>query len=355
MGRKIIHVDMDCFFAAVEIKHNDQLLKKPVAVGGRADQRGVIAAASYEARVFGVKSAMSTAYALRLCPDLILVHPKFHLYKEESQKIREIFMRYTDTIEPLSLDEAFLDVTNSPLHGGSATLIAKEIRETILIERGLAASAGIASNKFLAKIASDLKKPNGQYTIAPEYNLAFTENLPVEKIFGVGKKTKEYMHSLNIKTCADLRKLNLYELQNYFGKFGDRLNDLCRGIDNRPVKTDSIRKSFSVERTFTNDLETGETLKTGFKKVYDEFTQRFAHSKFDQDDIKGFSFKIKSFDFKSRTKDSSSKRGVPEYEEALTQFLNFWESDAQPIRLIGFGVRLKTPTEDHQMEFEFNL
>lgn len=351
--RKIIHLDMDCFFAAVEVKHNDLLLKKPVAVGGRADKRGVIAAASYEARAFGVKSAMATATALKLCPHLTIVHPQFSLYKEESAAIKEIFKRYTDIVEPLSLDEAFLDVSSSKLHGGSATLIAKEIRNTILIERGLTASAGIANNKFLAKVASDLKKPNGQFTIAPRYNSAFTEKLPVEKIFGVGQKTKERMHSLKIFTCSDLRKLSLYELQKNFGKFGDRLNDLCRGVDHRPVKTNTVRKSFSVERTFDIDLSSESEIVQGFTRVYEDFIKRFEASKHDPSEVKGVSFKLKTHDFVLKTKDSVSKRIIPEKDEALHKLVSFWKETSEPIRLIGFGVRLINPNrEGRQLEWE---
>jgi len=352
--RKIIHVDMDCFFAAVEVKHNDLLLKKPLAVGGRADKRGVIAAASYEARAFGVKSAMSTAMALKLCPHLTIVHPQFSLYKEESIAIKEIFSRFTDAIEPLSLDEAFLDVTTSELHNGSATLIAREIRNTILIERGLTASAGIANNKFLAKVASDLKKPNGQFTISPKFNLEFTEKLPVEKIFGVGKKTKEYMHSLDVYTCADLRKLDLLTLQQYFGKFGDRLNSLCRGVDHRPVKTHSVRKSFSVERTFDVDLKIEDEIIQGFHRVYDEFSKRFEASKHSESEVKGVSFKLKSHDFVLKTKDSISKKRIPDREEALNKIISFWKENKEPVRLIGFGVRLINPEkEDLQLELIF--
>jgi DNA polymerase-4 len=351
--RKIIHVDMDCFFAAVEVKHNDLLLKKPIAVGGRADKRGVIAAASYEARAFGVKSAMSTAMALKLCPQLIIVHPQFSLYKEESVAIKEIFSRYTEIIEPLSLDEAFLDVTTSTLHGGSATLIAREIRHTILLERGLTASAGIANNKFLAKVASDLKKPNGQFTIAPKYNFEFTEKLPVEKIFGVGQKTKERMHSLNIFTCNDLRKLSLLELQKNFGKFGDRLNNLCRGVDHRTVKTNSVRKSFSVERTFDVDLSSEAEVVQGFLKVFDEFTKRFEASKHSSTEVKGVSFKLKTHDFVSKTKDNVSKKIIPKKDEALNKLISFWKETQEPVRLIGFGVRLINPDkEGRQLEFE---
>ncbi len=349
--KKIIHIDMDCFFAAVEVKHNSELLKKPVAVGGMADRRGVIAAASYEARKFGVRSAMSTAHALRLCPELILVHPQFSLYKEESAKIHEIFRRFTDKIEPLSLDEAYLDVTDSEECDGSATLLAKKIRHTILLERGLTASAGIANNKFLAKISSDLKKPNGQFTVSPKDNDAFTKILPVGKIWGVGKKTEERMHKLGFKTCGDLRSLSLLELQRLFGSMGDHLHKLCRGIDDREVKTNSIRKSFSVERTFPTDLATKEEIRDGFKKVYIEFVSRFESSKLKDAKIKGAHFKLKSFDFQSKSKDVGSYKEVPDFESALEHMMSFWENSQEKTRLIGFGIKFDTEVTN-QLEFE---
>lgn len=350
--RKIIHVDMDCFFAAVEVKHNSELLKKPIAVGGRADRRGVIATASYEARKFGVRSAMSTAYALRLCPDLILVHPKFSLYTEESIKIREIFKRYTDKIEPLSLDEAYLDVTDNTDFNGSATLLAKKIRQTVLMERGLTASAGIANNKFLAKVCSDLRKPNGQVTIPPDQNSSFTAKLPVGKIWGVGKKTEERMHKLGFKTCGDLRSLQLLEAQRLFGSMGDYIYRLCRGEDDREVKTSSVRKSFSVERTFERDLSTKNEIIAGFQKVYIEFQTRIEKSRFKDAKIKGVHLKLKTHDFQSKSKDFGTLKHVPGFETALKHLVAFWEQDSNQIRLIGFGVKFDTEDSD-QLEFQF--
>ncbi len=348
--RKIIHIDMDCFFAAVEVKHNDLLLKQPVAVGGKADRRGVIAAASYEARKFGVRSAMSTAYALKLCPKLIIVPPKFNLYKEESAAIREIFERFTSKIEPLSLDEAYLDVTDNTDCGGSATLLAKKIRQTILIERGLVASAGIANNKFLAKICSDIKKPNGQFTIAPRDNDAFTKILPVGKIWGVGKKTEERMHKLGIKTCSDLRNLSLLELQKNFGSMGDSLHGYCRGIDLREVRSNSVRKSFSTERTFASDLQTRADICKAFEKVYTSFVTSFEKSKHKDSKIKGAHFKLKNSDFQSRSKDVGSIKKIPDFDTALSHLISFWESDPKDIRLIGFGVKLEIE-DTSQLEF----
>lgn len=349
--RKIIHIDMDCFFAAVEVKHNIELLKKPVAVGGRSDRRGVIAAASYEARKFGVRSAMASGLAVKLCPDLIIVHPQFSLYKEESVEIQKIFKRYTAKIEPLSLDEAYLDVTDSTDFEGSATKIARHIRHAILMERGLTASAGVANNKFLAKVSSDLNKPNGQFTIAPHHNDAFTKTLPVGKIWGVGKKTEERMHKLNLHTCGDLRELSLLDLQRHFGSMGDHLHKLCRGEDNREVKMNTIRKSFSVERTFSTDIKTKDEFIRGFTKVYTEFTARFEKSKFTDSKIKGLHFKIKSFDFLSRSKDYGTLKSVPDFETSLNYALAFWQEKQEPVRLIGFGIKFDTDITN-QLEFE---
>ncbi len=348
--KKIIHIDMDCFFAAVEVKHDLRLLKKPVAVGGGRDQRGVIAAASYEARKFGVRSAMSTVHALRLCPDLILIHPKFSLYKEESVEIHKILKNFTDKIELLSLDEAYLDVTKSREFKGSATLLAKKIRQTILLKRGLTASAGIANNKFLAKISSDLRKPNGQFTVSPHKNSSFTKFLPVGKLWGVGKKTEECMHKLGFKTCGDLRRLSLLEIQRLFGSMGGHLYKLCQGIDDREVKTNSVRKSFSVERTFPQDLITKNEIQEGFKQVYIEFVARFKTSKVKGYKIKGVCFKLKSFDFQSRSKDVGIFKDIPDYDTALSYMISFWEGLPEKTRLIGFGIKFDT-NKINQLEF----
>ena len=218
--RKIIHVDMDCFYAQVELRDRPELRGKPVAVGGCPDNRGVISTADYVARKYGVRSAMSAAYAMKICPHLTIIHQGFQKYKLESEKIREVFCRYTNLIEPLSLDEAFLDVTESTECEGSATFLARKIRSEIFAETGLTASAGIASNKFLAKIASDWKKPNGQFTVHPNDIDKFMVDLKVEKIFGVGKVTAKKMNSLGIYTCYDLQGLSHSDLIRNFGKWG---------------------------------------------------------------------------------------------------------------------------------------
>nr|WP_281413848.1 DNA polymerase IV [Rhizobium rhizoryzae] len=251
--RKIIHVDMDAFYASVEQRDNPDLRGKPVAVGGAA-ARGVVAAASYEARKFGVHSAMPSVTAARKCPDLIFVRPRFEVYKAVSQQIREIFAEYTPLIEPLSLDEAYLDVTENLKDMPIATEIALEIRQKIKAVTGLNASAGISYNKFLAKMASDLNKPNGQAVITPRNGPAFVEQLPVKKFHGVGPATAEKMHRLGIHTGGDLKTKSLPFLTDHFGKSGPYFYCIARGIDNRQVKPDRVRKSIGSEDTFAADI-----------------------------------------------------------------------------------------------------
>jgi len=251
--RKIIHVDMDAFYASVEQRDNPDLRGKPVAVGGAA-ARGVVAAASYEARKFGVHSAMPSVTAARKCPDLIFVRPRFEVYKAVSQQIREIFAEYTPLIEPLSLDEAYLDVTENLKDMPIATEIALEIRQKIKAVTGLNASAGISYNKFLAKMASDLNKPNGQAVITPRNGPAFVEQLPVKKFHGVGPATAEKMHRLGIHTGGDLKTKSLSFLTDHFGKSGPYFYGIARGIDNRQVKPDRVRKSIGSEDTFAADI-----------------------------------------------------------------------------------------------------
>ncbi|MGZ5006943.1 MAG: DNA polymerase IV [Methylobacter sp.] len=252
--RKIIHIDMDAFFAAVEQRDFPQYRNKPLIVGGSPDSRGVVATCSYEARQYGIHSAMPSAHAYRLCPQAIFVKPRFDAYQQASMAIRKIFADYTDIVEPLSLDEAYLDVTQSNLYQGSATLIAKAIKAAIKQETQLTASAGVSYNKFLAKIASDINKPDGFYLITPEQGPDFAERLAVEKFHGIGKATSAKMHALGIKTGKDLKELPLEILQHYFGKAGLHYYSISRGIDNRPVNNYRIRKSVGVEVTFQRDI-----------------------------------------------------------------------------------------------------
>ncbi|WP_409519272.1 DNA polymerase IV, partial [Pseudescherichia sp.] len=247
--RKIIHVDMDCFFAAVEMRDNPALRNIPIAIGGSRERRGVISTANYPARKFGVRSAMPTGMALKLCPHLTLLPGRFDAYKEASRHIQAIFSRYTSRIEPLSLDEAFLDVTDSVHCHGSATLMAQEIRQSIFNELQLTASAGVAPVKFLAKIASDLNKPNGQYVITPDEVPAFLKTLPLAKIPGVGKVSAAKLETLGLRTCEDVQKSDLAMLLKRFGKFGRVLWERSQGIDEREITGERLRKSVGVERT----------------------------------------------------------------------------------------------------------
>jgi DNA polymerase-4 len=252
--RKIIHIDMDAFFAAVEQRDKPEYRNKPVIVGGAPGSRGVVATCSYEARRYGVHSAMPSAHAYRLCPQAIFVKPRFEAYQQASLMIRKIFADYTDLIEPLSLDEAYLDVSATTMHQGSACLIAKDIKAAIKQKTQLIASAGVSYNKFLAKIASDINKPDGFYLITPDQGAAFAEQLQVGKFHGIGKATSDKMQALGIQTGKDLKKLSLEVLQQHFGKSGLHYFNICRGIDNRPVNSDRITKSVGVETTFQQDI-----------------------------------------------------------------------------------------------------
>ncbi|MBN2215227.1 MAG: DNA polymerase IV [Bacteroidales bacterium] len=251
--RKIIHIDMDAFYASVEQRDNPELKGKPVAVGGY-HSRGVVAAASYEARKFGVHSAMSSAVAKIKCPELRFVNPRFDVYRSVSGQIRKIFLEYTDLVEPLSLDEAFLDVTVNKKDIQSATMIAGEIKKKIFEQTGLTASAGISINKFLAKVASDYQKPDGLFVIKPEDAESFVEKLPVEKFYGVGKVTSRKMRQMGIIKGLDLKRFDVQELIRKFGKIGSFYYDMARAIDTRPVEPERVRKSVGAERTFNADL-----------------------------------------------------------------------------------------------------
>jgi len=266
LQRKIIHIDMDAFYASVEQRDNPELRGKPVAVGG-SRERGVVAAASYEARKFGVRSAMPSVTAKRKCPELIFVKPRFDAYKEASRQIRAIFARHTPIIEPLSLDEAYLDVTENPRGVASATRIAEEIRAAIRDETGLTASAGVSYNKFLAKLASDHRKPDGLFVITPSMGPAFVETLPVGKFHGVGPATTRKMNSLGIETGLDLKARTLPFLQRHFGKAGSYYYWIARGVDERPVRADRIRKSIGAENTFFEDIFTFDAARAALEPI----------------------------------------------------------------------------------------
>jgi DNA polymerase-4 len=338
MQRKIIHCDCDCFFAAVEMRDNPSLSSVPLAIGGRSDRRGVIATCNYSARKFGVRSAMSTAHALKLCPHLTVVPGSMAKYKEVSQQIMSIFLDYTDVIEPLSLDEAFLDVTGSEHCHGSATLIAEEIRSRVEAEVGITISAGIAPNKFLAKIASDWNKPNGIYVIKPEQVEKFLLSLPVKKISGVGDKTAQKMAQVGIVTCLDLRAKSLIELVERFGKFGKRLFELARGIDHRPVKTSRIRKSISVEHTYPTDLQNVEECLSQLPVLIEELENRYNKYK-ETRLVAGVVVKIKFFDFVQTTAENTVVE--PDISHFRQLLCDAYTRGERPVRLIGVGYRLK--------------
>jgi DNA polymerase IV len=351
--RKIIHIDMDCFYAACEVKRRPELKGKPLGVGGPPNSRAVLTTASYEARKFGVRSAMPSSQAVRLCPDLILVPPNFELYKKESKAVRKILERYTDKIEPLSLDEAYLDVTGSEHEGGVATKIASSIRKAIEDEIGLTASAGIAPNKFLAKIASDWNKPNGQFTVKPSEVAAFVKNLKIEKIWGVGKVTAKKMHSLGLHTCEDIQKQPVDQLVRWFGSRGLELRDLALGIDDREVVTHWERRSLTVEETLSEDATTFEKAKSYLPELYRDWETRMLRSN-EREKIRGFVVKLKFTDFKTTTHETSS-REWPRLEDFEQLLARAWERRGDPIRLIGIGVRLGgdgPKTSKDQLSFE---
>ncbi|UXR65422.1 DNA polymerase IV [Bdellovibrio bacteriovorus] len=355
--RKIIHIDMDCFYAAVEVKHRPELKGKPLGIGGPPNSRSVLCTASYEARKFGVRSAMPSSQAVRLCPQLILIPPHFDLYKAESRKVREILERFTNKIEPLSLDEAYLDVTDCPLFGGSATLIAQEIRRLIYTELKLTASAGVAPNKFLAKIASDWKKPNGQFVIRPQDVEVFVKDLPVGKIFGVGKVTGQKMNDLGLYTCGDIQKYSVSELSQWFGSRATELYDFARGIDNRDVITEWERKSLTVEETFNKDLPTLEECAKALPALYEDFVLRMDRGQY-HDRIKGLVVKLKFFDFKQTTHEEVI-HDLPTLQDFERLLEKAWNRRAVPVRLVGLGVRLgsqkKSTTDEDSSQLKFAI
>ena len=308
--RKVIHVDMDAFYASVEQRDNPDLRGKPVAVGG-SRERGVVAAASYEARRFGVHSAMPSVTAKRLCPEIVFVKPRFDVYKEVSLQIRTIFAEYTPLIEPLSLDEAYLDVTENLKGIEYATQIAKEIRARIWEETRLTASAGISLNKFLSKMASDQNKPNGQFVITPDMAPAFVEGLRVGKFHGIGKKTEEKMNRLGIFTGLDLKARSMDFLQEHFGKAGSHYYWISRGVDERPVQPDRIRKSVGAENTFERDLSSYEEMKEALAPIIDKVWNYCART-----GVRGrtVTLKVKYEDFEQITRSRSIQQEIDNRE-----------------------------------------
>ena len=328
---------MDAFYASIEQRDFPDLRGKPVAVG-RAKDRGVVAAASYQARKYGVFSAMPSVTALKRCPQLIFVPPRFDVYRAVSEQIRTIFKEYTDLVEPLSLDEAFLDVTDNKKNMPSASLIAKEIKDRIFLETSLTASAGVSYNKFLAKIASDVNKPNGFFLIKPQDAIQFLNQLPIEKFFGVGKKTAEKMKSINITNAVELRAKDKHFLIQHFGKAGAYFYDIVRGIDNRRVEANRERKSIGVERTFPNDLQTLSEINHALEKIKTELILLLEKGQY-----KGRTLilKIKFHDFKQATHGITFSYPITKSEQlhsATKQLLSEMDIDNKKIRLLGLTI-----------------
>lgn len=342
--RKIIHIDMDCFYAAIEERENPSLRGKPLAVGG-SRRRGVLTTANYEARKYGCRSAMPVYKALELCPHLTLVPVQFDLYRAESSRIRAIFGRFTDLIEPLSLDEAYLDVSHLETNGAA---IAREIRAQIKEERGLTASAGIACNKLIAKIASDWNKPDGQYEVTAENFDAFVSALPVGKIWGVGRKMREKLSALGVENCADLQKIGKIELARRFGKWGLELWELSRGIDESPVQPDRIRKSLSSENTFSDNIETLPALIPQLRGLVEGLAEDLA-GKYSDRVIRSLVVKLKFADFEQTTAERAWHVLEPSVFEELAA--EAWRrGNNRPVRLLGAGVRFEDPRDSIQME-----
>ncbi|WP_051155304.1 DNA polymerase IV [Noviherbaspirillum massiliense] len=344
--RKIIHCDCDCFYAAVEMRDDPSLRGRPLAVGGRPDQRGVIATCNYEARKFGIRSAMSTAQALQRCPDLIVLPPAMDKYRTASKQILAIYRDYTDLVEPLSLDEAYLDVTHSPHFKGSATLIAQDIRARIAQDVGITASAGVAPNKFIAKIASDWNKPDGMFVIRPQEVDAFVAALPVDKLFGVGKVTALKLKKLGASTCADLRSWSIVELQRRFGKFGASLHGLCRGIDLREVSPSRERKSISVEETFVTDVPDLAACLAQLPALFDKLGERVRRAKAERHIHKLF-IKIRFADFRRTTAECVGT--VLDYEQFGKLLYTAYQRGRKPVRLLGAGIRLSDEDDVNQL------
>ncbi len=353
--RKIIHVDMDAFYASVEQRDNPELRGKPIAVGG-GENRGVVAAASYEARKFGVRSALSGVLAKKYCPELIFVRPRFDRYKEVSMQIRSIFEEYTDLVEPLSLDEAYLDVSQNKKGIPSASAIARQIREKIFAVTGLTASAGISINKFIAKVASDVNKPNGQKTVNPEEVESFLSALPIRKFYGVGKVTTEKMYQLGIFTGADLRERSLEFLEQHFGRSGAFYYDVVRGIHNSEVKASRVAKSVAAEHTFDENLTSEIFMLEKLDSIADQLIKRLRRY-----DIAGktVTLKIKYSDFTLQTRSKTlpyfiSDKGL--ILETVKELL-YQEKMRDSVRLLGISIS-NLNTEDRkavavQLKFDF--
>ena len=347
--RKIIHIDMDCFFAAVEMRDNPTLTTQPLAIGGEAALRGVIATCNYIARRFGVRSAMPSALAKKLCPPLVLLPGRMSLYQEISRHLQTIFLRYTPLVEPLSLDEAYLDVTDSECNLGSATLMAQEIRACIFMELGLTASAGVAPNKFLAKLASEQSKPDGLYVIQPHEVDEFIRQLPLGKLPGVGPKSEARLRSQGFYSCEDLRALSAAELYQRFGKLGELLSRRVWGVDNTPVQVERVRKSVSVEMTLTADVTDEQTCLVLLEQLLPELERRFLRV-CTPDQLTGLGVKLKSADFHQTTVYRRADGYLPQLFPLLLKE-GLQRVEGRSIRLLGLVVGL---AEEQQVQ-QFTL
>lgn len=353
--RKIIHVDMDAFYASVEQMDNPLLKGKAIAVGG-GENRGVVSAASYEARKFGVRSAISGVLAKKYCPELIFVRPRFDRYREISQKIRKIFLEYTDLVEPLSLDEAYLDVTENKKGNPSASLIAQEIRRRIFEEVGLTASAGISINKFIAKVASDYNKPNGQKTVNPDEVIAFLEELPIGKFYGVGKVTKDKMYQLGIFTGLDLKGKSLEFLEKHFGKSGGYYYYIVRGIHNSEVKPERIAKSVATEHTFDENLTSEVFMKERLEIIAGELERRLKKYGIAG---KTVTLKIKYSDFSQQTRSKTLPYFISDRVLLLETAIEllYQERMKDSVRLLGISLNNLNTEEKKaivvQLKFDF--
>ncbi|MGL5661976.1 MAG: DNA polymerase IV [Aeromonas sp.] len=348
--RKIIHIDMDCFFAAVEMRDNPALREVPLAIGGAAERRGVISTCNYVARRFGVRSAMPSGLAKKLCPPLVLIPGRMAVYKDISRQLRAIFLRYTDLVEPLSLDEAYLDVTHSHCCNGCATLMAEEIRQVIVSELGLTASAGVAPNKFLAKIASEQRKPDGLFVIRPHEAAEFVRPLPLGVLPGVGRKTAERLEAQGLYTCEDARAVPHDELVRRFGKLGDMLSTRIWGLDEQPVEAQRVRKTIGVETTLASDVCDEQGCVNVLAQLLPELERRFERA-CSADQLMGQGIKLKFADFQQTT----VYRSQGGYQRALfTPLLKegLLRAQGRPIRLLGLVVGLPKEGEVNQLTLD---
>ncbi|MBA3542867.1 MAG: DNA polymerase IV [Chthoniobacterales bacterium] len=332
-SRAIIHLDMDCFYAAIEVRDRPELRGKPIGVGGARDRRGVLTTCNYEARKFGVRSAMPTFMALQRCPKLIVLPTRFDVYRRESAVIRSILHRFTPLVEPLSLDEAYLDVT---AHPGAPGALAQVIRDLIFRKTKLTASAGIGPNKLVAKIASDLNKPNGQCEVTANEVPEFMATLPVRKIWGIGAVTEQKLQQRGITTCGDLQRFTRLEMQQTFGKWGTELYDLCRGIDERPVEPHRERKSLSTEETFSINLETLAACEEKLEELFAEMMADLAQKEATRNVTKIF-VKLKFADFTRTTVERAGP--APSLGEYRTLLAEAFARTGKSVRLMGVGVR----------------